>query len=169
MTLTSTGIEHLVHTCVVCSDFDRSFDFYTRICGATPVADAMELDVGPALSDFLDFEGDSRCKVVFLKWKDDSTYLELQQYYDPGSHVPRTTKDVGLARIALRVRDVDEALAWIRHNGVAVAGAAEITLPNGLQRKAFSIRDPDGLLVELIEYLEHSGRSGGETSQLQQR
>jgi catechol 2,3-dioxygenase-like lactoylglutathione lyase family enzyme len=158
MTRASSGIEHLVHACIVCSDFDRSFDFYTQICGATPVSDPMELDLGRALSDFLDFDGDSRCKVVFLKWQDDTTYLELQQYNEPGAHVSRTTKDIGVGRIALRVRSVDEAAAWVRHHGIPVAGVAEFTLPNGLRRKAFSIRDPDGLLVELIEYAEHSGR-----------
>ena len=156
MTLTSTGIEHLVHACVVCSDFDRSFDFYTRICGATPVSDAMELDLGPALGSLLDFEGDSRCKVVFLKWQDDTTYLELQQYFEPGKHVRRATKDIGVARIALRVRDAGEAAARIRDHGIPMAGVMEFNLPNGLRRKAFSIRDPDGLLVELIEYAEHS-------------
>jgi catechol 2,3-dioxygenase-like lactoylglutathione lyase family enzyme len=116
----------------------------------------MELDVGSALAEFLDFEGDSRCKVVFLKWGDDTTYIELQQYYDAGVRVQRTTKDLGIGRIALRVRDIDEASQWIRENGIPIAGSGNFTLPNGLQRKGISVRDPDGLLVELIEYLEFS-------------
>jgi len=154
------GANHLVHACVVCSDFDRSFAFYTGVLGAAPVTPPFDLDVGDSLGNFLGFSGNSKCKVVFLRWGEDASFIELQQYYDPGTRIARTTKDMGLARFALRVDRIEAALDWVRAQNIEIvggAGAWEFTLPSGLRRRGFSVRDPDGTLVELIEYGEYSG------------
>jgi catechol 2,3-dioxygenase-like lactoylglutathione lyase family enzyme len=148
---------HLVHSCMVCSDLARSLDFYVGVLAAQPVGEVFDLDAGEELSRLLDFEGESRCKAVFLKWGDDTTYLELQQYAESGTKIPRSTKDVGIPRIGLRVPDIAEAVARIREHRVPLAGYGDVTLPDGRRRKAISVRDPDGLLVEIIEYLELSG------------
>jgi glyoxylase I family protein len=151
----SLTAEHLIHANVVCSDFERSLDFYTRILGASLVGEVMEFDGGEALADGLNFEGTARCKVAFLSWGDDTTCIDLLSWDPPGDRVERNTKDIGLARIAIRVRDFDAALDWLKHNGVElVGGPSELTLPNGNGRRLLAFRDPDGTLVECVEYAE---------------
>jgi catechol 2,3-dioxygenase-like lactoylglutathione lyase family enzyme len=154
------GPRHLIHACVVCTDFDRSLGFYVDVLGAETVETPFDLKVGQSLATFLDFEGDSKCKVVFLRWGSDTTFIELQQYYAPGQPVRRTTKDIGLARIAFLVDDIDATARILREDhGIPINGPVDITLPSGLHRKAFSVRDPDGNLIELIQYLELSPAS----------
>jgi hypothetical protein len=40
------GIDHLIHANVVCDDFDRSLDFYTRLLGARVIGQVFEFDAG---------------------------------------------------------------------------------------------------------------------------
>jgi catechol 2,3-dioxygenase-like lactoylglutathione lyase family enzyme len=150
----------MIHANVVCSDFDRSLDFYTRILGASILSPGVqELDAGEALAKALVIEGDSKCRVAFLYWGQDSTCIDLLQFYEPGRRVERSAKDLGLARFALRVRDFDSALKWLADHGVPlVGGPSYLTLPDGRPRKLATFHDPDGTLLEVCEYLELRGQ-----------
>lgn len=147
--------DHLVHACVVCSDFDVSLDFYTRILGATTVTDPFTM-TGDALGALFSLPGDPTCRCVFLRWGDCPSYLELQEYREPGSRAPRGPKDIGLARFALRLSDMDAAIEAVRAYGVEIVGGPSVvTLPDGRMRRGFSVHDPDGVLVGLYQYSEH--------------
>ena len=148
-------VRQWVHVCIVCSDLDRTLDFYTRVLGASLVEDVRESDLTVA-AQLLAIAGDARCRWAFLTWGG-STVLEVQQYLDPGRPVERTTKDIGVARIALRVPDADAAMAAVRAECLQLVGTIDTVFADrgGVGRKGFSVRDPDGLLVELLEYSEH--------------
>lgn len=148
-------VEQWYHACIVCSDLDRSVGFYRDVLGAELVTEIREDDLS-GVGDFLALPGDGRCRWAFLGWAGGSTVLEVQEYRVPGRHIPRETRDVGVARIALRVPDADAARAAIVQAGIEVVGTIDAVFPErgGITRRGLSIRDPDGLLVELIEYSE---------------
>jgi catechol 2,3-dioxygenase-like lactoylglutathione lyase family enzyme len=154
----TVGITHLVHANVVCTDFDRSFDFYTRVLGARLIGQVFEFDAGADFQAILDVTGSVRCKAALLTWSDDdtATYLDLLCFLDEhGDPVPRTAKQPGLARLGLRVRDVAEACARLREHGVPiVAGPVTLTPMPGRHRPVLTIRDPDGTLLNLMEFPE---------------
>jgi catechol 2,3-dioxygenase-like lactoylglutathione lyase family enzyme len=155
----SLGVEHLIHANVVCSDFDRSLDFYTRVLGASILAPGVQtLDAGEPLSRAFMMRGDSKCRVAFLYWGADTTCIDLIQYFDSGRLSNRNARDTGLARIALRVKDFDAALRWLESNGVELAAGPEaVTLADGRGRRLATFFDPDGVLLEVVEYAELLG------------
>ncbi|TXK40134.1 VOC family protein [Nonomuraea sp. C10] len=157
------GITHLVHANVVCADFDRSFDFYTRVLGARLIGRVFEFDAAADFQAILDVTGSVRCKAALLTWSDDdaATYLDLLCFADErGEPVPRTAKQPGLARLGLRVRDMTATLARIREHDVpVVAGPVTLTPMPGRHRHVLTIRDPDGTMLNLMEFPElGSGR-----------
>jgi catechol 2,3-dioxygenase-like lactoylglutathione lyase family enzyme len=158
------GITHLVHANVVCTDFDRSFDFYTRVLGARLIGRVFTFDAGADFRAVLDVEGSVRCKAALLTWSDQdaATYLDLLCFLgERGEPVPRTAKQPGLARLGLRVRDMAETLARVREHDVpVVAGPVTLTPMPGRQRHVLTIRDPDGTMLNLMEFPELSSGRG---------
>ena len=153
------GIDHLIHANVVCDDFDRSLDFYTRLLGARVVGEVFEFDAGEDFRAILGVTGPVRCRAARLTWSDDdtATYIDLLHFVDDdgGGPVARTAKDTGLARLGLRVRDMTATLAWIAEHGVPVVGGPVTLTPMpGVQRHVVTIRDPDGTLLTLMEFPE---------------
>ena len=152
------GITHLVHANVVCSDFDRSFDFYTRLLGARLIGQVFEFDAGADFRAILDVGGPVRCKAALLTWNDDdtATYLDLLCFLDDDTApVPRTAKHPGLARLGLRVRDLAATHARLReHHVPVIAGPVTLTPMPGRHRHVLTIRDPDGTLLNLMEFAE---------------
>ncbi|MEV0589934.1 VOC family protein [Nonomuraea cavernae] len=151
------GADHLIHANVVCSDFERSLDFYTRLLGARVIGEVFEFDAGEDFMTILGVTGGARCRAALLTWSDDdtATYLDLLAFADGGGHAARTAKDTGLARLGLRVRDLAAALAWIEEHGVPVVGGPVTLTPMpGRQRHVVTIRDPDGTLLTLMEFPE---------------
>src|SRR5690606_20997205 len=108
------GITHLVHANEVCTDFDRSFDFYTRVLGARLIGRVFTFDAGADFRAVVDVEGWLRCKAAMFTWsgQDAVTYLDLLCFLgERGEPVPRTAKQPGLARLGMRVREMAETLA----------------------------------------------------------
>jgi catechol 2,3-dioxygenase-like lactoylglutathione lyase family enzyme len=91
--------------------------------------------------------------------------IALLQYLTPGNgrSVPRDTRgnDRWFQHIAIVVRDMDRAYAWLRTHRVAHVSSAPQTLPQwnraagGIQ--AFYFADPDGHTLELIQFPKGKG------------
>ncbi|MEU8200491.1 VOC family protein [Streptosporangium sp. NPDC049046] len=158
-------IDHLVHANVVCSDFDRSLDFYTRLLGARVLGQPFEFDAGDDFRTILDVTGPVRCKAALLSWssRDTDTYLDLLHFTDDGgAPAPRTAKDAGLARLGLRVEDMDTTMAWITEHGIPVVGGPVTLVPMpGRERRVVTILDPDGTLLNLMEFSGPSAPPAG--------
>lgn len=77
-------------------------------------------------------------------------------HYDPHDELPEHSRDlgtdlktVGNKHFALGVRDINEARSFVEDNGLNDGG---IVIREGrLGRPYFFIRDPNGILMELIE------------------
>lgn len=189
-------ISHMIHTCVVCSDFERSLDFYTRVLGASVGGRVSSGEAGP-LSAAMGAPGARRWRGAMLYWGERSrtSYLDLIAYERdeeqagagpcgderagagpcgdeqagvgpcgderPGGGLRhgerrfqpsrRSATEPGLARLCLRVADVERVAERLREHGVDVLGPpTEIEIEGRIHRVLFFL-DPDGTLLELSE------------------
>jgi len=141
------------HMRLVCADLDRSVEWYENI-GMKPAPQAVVV-AGNEL-----WEGDAEHTLereVGVVAADDPTYsLILSSWTGPPPIGPSYAMPFhqGLYRMAIAVDDVHAAYESLRREGIAKQPPYTFTLPgtpltNGLT--ILFIRDPDGVLVELVE------------------
>jgi catechol 2,3-dioxygenase-like lactoylglutathione lyase family enzyme len=171
---------NLFHFNVVCSDFDRSYDFYTNAVGMRPLtssqagtdpgADSRRSAPstarpgegrplpgdGARVAELLGFDGTGEYRGAFLYFgtSRSGAYLDLLEWQDPGPPVRRSARDIGLSRVAIRVDDLAEQLARLDRYGVPLVTAPkEFTL--GVTRvRVVCFRDPDDVLLEYLEFVD---------------
>lgn len=154
------------HININCTDLERSLAFY-RLLGFRDVidfnagsGDGEASDVlgdpilGPALG--LPSSAKARARMLMLGDNPRSARIDLIEWIEPkaeGQAYPHLAH-VGIARICFRVGDV--ASAWQQ---LSDAGAEPFTKPvlidmGGSRQKFFCARDPDGVVVEFMEFLK---------------
>ena len=153
------------HININCTDLDRSLAFY-RLLGFREVINfnaadgAADTDVlgdpvlGPALG--LPANAKARARMLMLGDNPRSARLDLIEWIEPkaeGRAYPHLAH-VGIARICFRVGDVADA--WQQ---LSEAGARPFTEPaliemGGSRQKFFCAYDPDGVVVEFMEFLK---------------
>ena len=134
------------------ADMDASVDFYSRVLGFTPVRDVeVSGDAWERLRDVFPV----RMRVVRLALGDEQ--LELTEYLTPrGRPAPADARsnDRWFQHVAIVVRDMDRAYAWLRDQRVAHVSPEPQRLPDSNPNaggiRAFYFRDPDGHPLELI-------------------
>ena len=142
------------------SDMDRSLDFYTRVLPFKKLSDQ-------------EFTGENfehvkgvfglRIRVARLQLGDEQ--IELTQYLAPrGRPVAADSRsnDRWFQHVAIVVRDMDKAYAWLRQNKLQYASSGPQTLPawnkNAGGIKAFYFRDPDDHILEILWFPEGKGQ-----------
>jgi glyoxylase I family protein len=120
------------HVEIVPADFDRSLAFYTDILGFT-VRERLTVE-RPPLRD-----------IVFLELG--STVLELLDFDRPAPP-SREAPQVGYRMMALEVKEMQEALAYLAEKGIEPS-APPLATAGGWRAE---IRDPDGLPIELRQW-----------------
>ena len=121
------------HVAVICSDYERSKDFYVRILGLEVVAEVYRA------------ERDSYKLDLRLP---DGVQIELFSFPDPPKR-PSYPEACGLRHLAFEVADIDEAVAELGGHGV-VAEPVRVDPHTGKRFTFFA--DPDGLPLELYEW-----------------
>lgn len=128
-------IKRIDHTTITARNLEESVDFYTRLLGFT-------IDREMWLPE-------EKLRIVFLRLGD--TTLEMFGVPEiHGEMISHANEVVGYKHIALLVDSVDE-----EYERLYKAGVKFTLLPKTIQdvvRIAF-FRDPDGMDIELIEYL----------------
>lgn len=136
------------------SDMDQAIDFYTHVLHFQTVSD-VEL-TGPSIEHLKGVFG-VRVRVVRMKLGNEE--IELSEYLAPrGRAIPvdAQSNDLNFQHIAIVVKDMDQAYAWLRQNHVRFASSGPQTLPAwnseaaGIQ--AFYFRDPDNHVLEIIHF-----------------
>lgn len=123
------GIHHIA---VICSDYPKSKDFYTRILGLEILAETYRAERQSYKLD-LALEG--------------SYVLELFSFPNPPERVSRP-EAAGLRHLAFSVENLDVVLTHLQANGVEV----EPVRVDELTGKRFTfIADPDKLPIEFYE------------------
>jgi catechol 2,3-dioxygenase-like lactoylglutathione lyase family enzyme len=133
-------------------DMDRSVAFYAGILGFEKVS-----DVEVWGEDYERLQGlfGLRMRVVRMRLGDEA--IELTEYLTPrGRPIPVDSRshDRWFQHIAIVVRDMDRAYAWLRQHRVEHASPAPQRLPDwnpdagGI--RAFYFKDPDGHPLEIL-------------------
>ena len=156
-------ILNVVHINLNCSDIERSVAFYYKlgfevmhVFGDAPSDKTLDPDAD--LMTGMTGPGGSRSRGCVLSLGDDprsTTKLELLEHIEPPARAsaPRAANEVGVGRIALRTKNLLEFVGKLKAEGVEfelepveidVVGASRFAL----------FRDPDGVLLELIEFQE---------------
>jgi catechol 2,3-dioxygenase-like lactoylglutathione lyase family enzyme len=135
------------HFGLTVGELDRSVAFYTRYFGLREVA-RNELR-GRMISAQTDLEG-SIIDAALLAGR--NVLLELLCYRSPERRSrPQRPCDPGSAHVCMVVEDLDVTYAAMRDGGVALhARPAQL----GAGTKMVYVRDPDGIMVEVIQPAE---------------
>jgi catechol 2,3-dioxygenase-like lactoylglutathione lyase family enzyme len=156
-------ISHLIHTCIVCSDFDRSLDFYTRVLGASIGGRVSQGEAGPMLAA-MGAPGRTNWRGAMLYWGDPrrTSLIDLISY-DEGSEgaakaPARSATDLGFSRLCLRVTDIEKATEHLRENDVILVSEPIDLMIEGRLHHILFFLDPDGTL---LEFSERTGRPHG--------
>ena len=143
------SVSKIRHAGIVVSDIENSLPFYRDLLGLQPWWD--EIEEGPFVEAVTGVPG-ARIHTVKLK-APDGVSIELLQYLNTPKPVPNLThsNDVGCNHVAMQVGDLDAlyekaVAAGIRFNTPPVLAA-------GGKAKVTYCRDPEGVLLELVEIL----------------
>ncbi|SEP04861.1 hypothetical protein SAMN04490248_12134 [Salinihabitans flavidus] len=151
----------LFHFNLNCTDLDCSTTFYELI-GFHRVIEFEETDAERSFADIglvpiLRVPEGCKARARFLMLGDDprATRLDLIEWTLPPTR-GRLSGDltaVGVPRICLRVRNADEM-----HEGLSLAGHQPYSPPTeidmgGTRQRVFCCPDPDGFIVEFMEFL----------------
>lgn len=158
---TTGNVHRLFHINVNCSDFDVSLAFYQRLGFKTvlefdPLTTFGETGLGPVLGLPNDCRG--RAALLALGDQPHAPRLDLIEWRSP--RVPKgPAPDLarpGFGRICLKLRDADAM-----HADLLAAGHAPYSPPTrislaGSDIKVFCVEDPDGVVIEFMEFLPQS-------------
>jgi catechol 2,3-dioxygenase-like lactoylglutathione lyase family enzyme len=147
-------VDSVIRIGMTVEDVDRSVDFYTSVLDFHKVSD---LEVaGESYEKLLGVFG-LRARIVTLKLGDET--IELTEYLAPrGRVVPRDSRsnDRWFQHVAIVTTDIDRAYQRLREHKVRHASTGPQTLPdwnpNAGGIKAFYFHDPDGHVLEIIQF-----------------
>lgn len=141
----------IYHVNVNCTDFERSLAFYKMI------GFKEHMDLGEGGVAGLGFDG-CRMRAMLLSLGDDprATVLDLIEWTQPKTegapynHLAHT----GIARICFRVKDLDGVYRELTAKGVEFLSAPVEADLGGGHQKFVCLKDPDGTILEFMEFLK---------------
>jgi len=142
-------IKKVRHTGIVVSDIEKSIRFYTELLGLKIEKDMLES--GAYIDNFSDLVG---AEVRTVKMSLESgDMVELLHYKSPRSifNTIGPINTVGCSHIALTVDNLDEVYNTFLDRGVKFNSPPQYS-PDGFAKVTFC-KDPDGVLIELVEEL----------------
>ena len=139
----------LRHVGITVVDAKESLEFYHGLLGFKIQKDMEES------GDYIDnFSGEEGIRVRTIKMSgSDGSLIELLEYHSHPSSKPirRSITEVGCSHFALTVDDLDNLYYRMKENGVEFNSTPQQS-PDGYAKVAFC-RDPNGVLIELVEVL----------------
>jgi catechol 2,3-dioxygenase-like lactoylglutathione lyase family enzyme len=150
-------IGRLNHVNINCRDMDRQLAFYRDVVGCLVVNSAGTPESG-AIFEALGYPGKrgARTEVLSMPGQDRGPYLELIQWAEVGDDKVAAPRDIGLARLAFVARDVDDEYSQLVARGADVLGPPHESDVGVVRVKAVFVRDPEGNLIEILQYVPRS-------------
>jgi catechol 2,3-dioxygenase-like lactoylglutathione lyase family enzyme len=152
-------VDAVIRIGMTVEDVDRSVDFYTSILDFQKVSD-VEV-TGESYEKLFGVFG-LRARVVTLRLGDEA--IELTEYLAPrGREIPRDSRsnDRWFQHIAIVTTDIDRAYQRLREHKVRHASTGPQILPewnpNAGGIRAFYFHDPDGHVLEIIQFPRGKG------------
>ncbi len=125
-------LARLHHAAIICADYARSKDFYTRILGLRVIAENLRVERQSYKLDLALADG---------------SQIELFSFPAPPPR-PSRPEACGLRHLAFAVLDLDANIASLQADGVAVE---PVRVDEFTGRRFTFFADPDGLPLELYE------------------
>lgn len=144
------------HTGIVVSRMEKSLRFYRDLLGMEVWEDFE--GSGPFIESLTQVPG-ARIWMIKLRSKEGGS-IELLQYLNCSQDVPPPVRscDVGCNHIALEVDSLDELYEKLRKEGIEFHAPPALS-PSGRAKVAYC-RDPEGVILELVEPLVTPASSG---------
>lgn len=120
------------HIAIICSDYQRSLDFYTRVLGLEILAEHYREERQSYKTDLA-----LGCEYV----------IELFSFPSPPPR-PSYPEAAGLRHLAFAVKDIAEQAAELERLGIA---HEPVRVDQYTQKSFLFLKDPDGLPIELYE------------------
>jgi len=142
----------IYHVNINVTSLDRSRSFYEML-GFEVLEEFREvgnenLDRGLGLA-----RSDSRAYFLRIGNDSRSTLIDLVEWYEPAlAGSAPAMNHAGPVRIALRVKDLDGMYETLRGKGVQFLSAPQALLDLPLKPRFVCLKDPDGVLLELVEF-----------------
>ena len=144
------------HVNVVVSDMEQSLAFYVGLLG---MRITFETDLTGDWIETVSGLPNVSARCVFCQPPGGGTRFELLQYRTPpGQDLPAAAglaNTLGLRHVALEVDELDALYARLTQAGVPSV-SPPISVPfslTGVRKRLCYLRDPDGALVEIAEYV----------------
>lgn len=151
------AVRSIFHLNINCSDIDNSIAFYEKL--GFHQSYSMDDFRGTADSSYevLGVSGEIQHRgpvVMFLGDDLRQTRLDLMQWLQPAPppHTPLPPHGVGVPRIALWTKGVRALYDRLTADGIEFIAPPEGPFNDRAIEAIVCLRDPDGLLVELIEF-----------------
>lgn len=120
------------HIAIICSDYDRSLDFYTRVLGMNIIAENYRTERQSYKTDLA---------------LGDAYVIELFSFPNPPARMTRP-EAVGLRHLAFEVDNIVEAVKELENRQVPHEA---IRVDEYTRQRFVFFQDPDGLPIELYE------------------
>ncbi|MCY4426410.1 MAG: VOC family protein [Halieaceae bacterium] len=141
----------IYHVNINVTDIERSTEFY-GLLGFT-VVDSFHERGTPGLDRGLGMPyTDTRARFLALGNTRHETVLDLVEWIEPEASKPEIQlNQIGMPRLCLRVKDLDGEVERLKSHGVEFVSAPQVI--DTLERKPRFVlfRDPDGIILELVE------------------
>ena len=147
-------IQGIFHININVTDFERSLEFY-QMLGFKVVADLGEggsqaLNAGLRIPD-----GRGRAALLMLGEDPHATRIDLIEWKNPktaGQAYPHLYH-VGMARLALKTKNLPQVYEDLKARGVEFfSEPQELNFPNQGRASFVCFTDPDGTILELIDF-----------------
>ena len=161
-------IKRIIHFNVVCSDIEKSLEFYVDLLGGHLLGNIEKeviiqrkvesegVGIALGLGDIAEYKG----WVIRYGYDKNATVLDLLQWTKPASTGNSYDKinNVGITRISLEVDDVDKVYNYLKSKGVKFISPPQVAdltpeTPGKDLIKIVTALDPDGIFVQLEEFI----------------
>ena len=132
MDMNPPALQRIHHTAIICSDYERSKEFYTRVLGLPVVGE-----------HYREARGSWKLDLALP----DGGQIELFSFPDPPPR-PSRPEACGLRHLAFAVDDVSAWTTYLQSRGVFVE---PIRTDEYTGRRFTFFADPDGLPLEIYE------------------
>lgn len=150
-------IGQVMHVGVTVSDMEQSIKFYRDILGLKYLG---EIIMSGKETDLLFSSENCKVKVVYLNGSEDimAPPIELIQFLDEQTiHSEANLKKISVSEICFKVNDIDAVYKHLLDNQVECLSEPQefdFTEYGFGKSKALYFKDPDGIILELMENIE---------------
>lgn len=158
------GIDHIT---IGVSDIEKALHFYQKILGFKKVM----FDYSGTLIGMDKVVGKSNVKARMVLLKSENVgplgqgMIRLVQFLPPFKakpiNVEHVWSDIGISEVALNVINMEEVLSKLKENDIEIALPLQHDTFNNKEVIYAYIRDPDGSLIELVEWIKCKDFLGG--------